>query len=265
MSGIIKVYKIDSGFELVPRETIQDPRLSLQALGLLINICSYPEDWKLYKTELYQRFAKNKRSSVQSAWKELMDAGYILEKRERDGKKWNYIYAVRLIPFTDKEKEEFLGCCFSTAQNEQPKMSSPKSTHNKIHNKQNTQKQNTNEHITHHHPLIEGFNQHQSDLIHEFLKAKKIDDDLKNKLLEKLKGKRFKYMAYIEKTFETVKNMVDPNDKKPIRKEIVPDWLDQEYQPPEYTEEEWAEIERKRAELAERLKKYEDLNEKRAW
>lgn len=131
----------------------------------------------------------------------------------------------------------------------------------------NTELSNTdlsNTELNNHHPLIEGFNQHQSNLIYEFLKAKGIDDDddLKNKLLEKLKGKRFKYMAYIEKTFETIKNMVDPNDKKPIRKEIVPDWLNMDYSQPEDDD---FDVEKARRELEERLKKYEDLNEKRAW
>ena len=136
----------------------------------------------------------------------------------------------------------------------------------------NTELSNTdlsNTELNNHHPLIEGFNQQQSDLIHEFLKAKGIDDDdLKNKLLEKLKGKRFKYMAYIEKTFESVKAMVDSSPskerdiQKPIRKEIVPDWLNMDYSQPEDDD---FDVEQARRELEERLKKYQDLNEKRAW
>lgn len=128
----------------------------------------------------------------------------------------------------------------------------------------NTNINNTNINNTNinHHPLIEGFNHQQSDLIHEFLKANKIDDgDLKNKLLKRLKGKRFKYMAYIEKTFETVKKMVDSNSseeqdiQKPVRKELVPDWLKMDYS---QSEDDDFDIEQARQELEERLKKYRD-------
>ncbi|MEK4384196.1 RepA protein [Aeribacillus sp. FSL K6-2848] len=132
----------------------------------------------------------------------------------------------------------------------------------------NNDSNDINNDSNHHHPLIEGFNQQQSDLIHEFLQANKIDDDdLKNKLLEKLKGKRFKYMAYIEKTFETVKKMVDSNSsegqniQKPTRKELVPDWLKMDYNQPKDDED--FDIEQARRELEERLKKYRRLNPKK--
>ena len=140
----------------------------------------------------------------------------------------------------------------------------PNNDSNDINNDSNDINNDSN----HHHPLIEGFNQQQSDLIHEFLQANKIDDDdLKNKLLEKLKGKRFKYMAYIEKTFETVKKMVDSNSsegqniQKPTRKELVPDWLKMDYNQPKDDED--FDVEQARRELEERLKKYRRLNPKK--
>jgi len=168
---------------------------------------------------------------------------------------------------SDKNAEKPHG--YQVGQNGQPRMTnlanqewpnwSPNNTNLNNTNLNNTNLNNTN----HHHPLIEGFNQQQSNLIHEFFEKHAIDDDdLKNKLLEKLKGKRFKYMAYIEKTFETVKNMVESNSSKEqtigkqVRKELIPDWLKMDYNQPKDDED--FDIEQARRELEERLKKYRD-------
>jgi hypothetical protein len=82
--------------------------ISLEALGLLVNLLSYPTTWELHKTELYKRFAKNKESSVRSAWNDLMAANYIIEFKYRNGKKWEYVYYFRKVPFSPEEKAEIL-------------------------------------------------------------------------------------------------------------------------------------------------------------
>ena len=82
--------------------------ISLEALGLLVNLLSYPTTWELHKTELYKRFAKNKETSVRSAWKELMDTNYIIEFKYRNGRKYEYVYYFRKVPFTLEEKAEIL-------------------------------------------------------------------------------------------------------------------------------------------------------------
>lgn len=82
--------------------------ISLEALGLLINLLSYPTTWELHKTELYKRFGKHGERSVKSAWNDLMDANYIIEFRYREGKKWEYVYYFRKVPFTAEEKAEIL-------------------------------------------------------------------------------------------------------------------------------------------------------------
>lgn len=83
--------------------------ISLQALGLIVNLWSYnTEEWELHKTELYKRYGKNKETSVKNAWKELIDANYIIEYKFRVGKKWDYEYYYRIKPFTDKERGEIL-------------------------------------------------------------------------------------------------------------------------------------------------------------
>lgn len=82
--------------------------ISLEALGLLVNLLSYPTTWELHKTELYKRFAKNKETSVKSAWSDLMASNYIIEFKYRVGKKWEYVYYFRKVPFTAEEKSTIL-------------------------------------------------------------------------------------------------------------------------------------------------------------
>ena len=82
--------------------------VSLESLGLLVNLLSYPTTWELHKTELYKRFAHNKESSVRSAWNDLMTANYIIEFKYRIGKKWEYVYYFRKVPFSSAEKAEIL-------------------------------------------------------------------------------------------------------------------------------------------------------------
>jgi DnaD/phage-associated family protein len=107
MGKIFKV-QLENKFMQVPNETAKLPEssVSLQALGLLVNIMSYADTWEIHKTELYKRYAKNKETSVRGAWNELVQANYIIECKIRIGKKWDYNYFVRLQPFSDIEKEE---------------------------------------------------------------------------------------------------------------------------------------------------------------
>lgn len=113
-----------------------DNPISLEALGLLVNLLSYPSTWELHKTEVYKRFAKNKRTSVKSAWNDLVEANYMIEFRYRSGRSYEYVYYYRKVPFTIEEKAEIL----NNAEKEygeiwdvdfvQPKMGTPKSTGN---------------------------------------------------------------------------------------------------------------------------------------
>jgi hypothetical protein len=96
----------------VPNETATAPEvktpsnsISLEALGLIVNICSYSEEWELHKTELYKRFTNNKRTSVSNAWKELTEAKYVFEYKYRDGKKWEYVYLYDITPYTSEQIE----------------------------------------------------------------------------------------------------------------------------------------------------------------
>lgn len=168
-------------YEIIPRSLLQHERLSLQAIGLLGNLLSYPDDWELFKSELYHRFPKNKETSVRNAFNELIEEKYIVEVKERDGKKWKYYYYFAKEPFTEdeiieifedhgmeppsnkekedkslgtgksssQENEKNLGTRFSRPQNEDSKMETSKPRSNILHTKQNTQRQNTQKNITH--------------------------------------------------------------------------------------------------------------------
>ena len=99
---------------IVPVETAQSVQgnrenpISLEALGLLVNLLSYPSTWELHKTELYKRFAKHGERSVKAAWNDLIAANYIIEFKYRVGKRYEYVYYFRKVPFSPEEKAEIL-------------------------------------------------------------------------------------------------------------------------------------------------------------
>ncbi len=194
--GNIKHFKKDYGYELIPRELLQScdknskysKDLSLQAIGLLVNLQSYPENWDLNKTELYKRYSKNGRSSVQNAWNELVEKNFIVQFHKREGKRNIYTYYFSLTPFSDDDIKEIesleqtnakkslalkknqsskntrkirfknntitlsyqgnLSCRFSTSQNEHLKMNSSKPATNRLHSKENTHQDTTQEDIS---------------------------------------------------------------------------------------------------------------------
>ncbi|OEK58906.1 hypothetical protein [Staphylococcus equorum] len=110
-SGKIKHFKKDNGYELIPRELLQAcdknsnfcKDLSLQAIGLLVNLQSYPETWVLSKSELYKRYSKNGKTSVTNAWNELVEKKFIVQFHKREGKVNNYVYYFSLAPFTEND------------------------------------------------------------------------------------------------------------------------------------------------------------------
>lgn len=114
-----KMIQVPYGDITIPTATAQDVQkeiygvhndesLSLSALGLLINLHSFPPTWELHKTELYKRYAKDGERSVRSAWSDLEQARYIIEFKYRVGKKYEYVYYFRKFPFSDEEKVQII-------------------------------------------------------------------------------------------------------------------------------------------------------------
>lgn len=110
-NGKIKHFNKDNGYELIPRELLQAcdknsefcKSLSLQAVGLLVNLQSYPESWVLNKSELYKRYSKNGKTSVSNAWNELVENNFIVQFHKREGKRNIYVYYFSLTPFTESD------------------------------------------------------------------------------------------------------------------------------------------------------------------
>ncbi len=107
-------------FVMVPNRTAKAPEMknnenpiSLEALGLIVNLMHYADGWELHKTEIYKRFAFNKETSVKKAWNELIKAGYMVEYKYRVGKRWEYEYIYNIVPYTEEQRmiiwEEALG------------------------------------------------------------------------------------------------------------------------------------------------------------
>lgn len=102
--GNVKKYVKRKGYESLNRDMLQDENnLSLEAIGLLSNLTSYPDTWELYKTELYKRFKKTGRRKVEKAWDNLVEEKYIVQLRRRNGKKYDYIYYYSQERFSDEE------------------------------------------------------------------------------------------------------------------------------------------------------------------
>lgn len=127
----------NKGYESVSRDMLQDEKMSLEAKGLLAYLCSLPGGWKVHKTFLYKCFEKNKKRNIQRIWNELVECGYILSYRRRNGRKYEYKYFFNDSPFGKEEIEEYgtemkqFGFEFWDAQNEHLTVSSSKRAGNK--------------------------------------------------------------------------------------------------------------------------------------
>jgi len=136
MAKLIQVpYQSDIIVPVATAQAVQknnENPISLEALGLLVNLLSYPSTWELHKTELYKRFGKHGERSVKAAWNDLMSANYIIEFRYRSGRKYEYVYYFRKVPFTNEEKAEILDAATKQfgeiwgLQNEDPKLKTSK-------------------------------------------------------------------------------------------------------------------------------------------
>jgi len=74
--SIVKMGKrSDDPYARIRNKTLNDPRLSDQALGLLCRLLSKPADWKIHVKNLEKK-GKNGRDAIYAALKELKECGY---------------------------------------------------------------------------------------------------------------------------------------------------------------------------------------------
>ncbi|KAF0843126.1 hypothetical protein FNL37_0543 [Methylovorus glucosotrophus] len=93
--SIVKLAKFDSGFELLARETLQDSRLSLSALGGLVRMLSLPNDWEIRIGPLEREILHVGPDLRKRLFKELIDAGYIKRSQSRNlNGTWDWNFTV---------------------------------------------------------------------------------------------------------------------------------------------------------------------------
>jgi biotin operon repressor len=93
--SIIRSPRLESNFSVMSNAVIRDSRLSYRARGVLLEILSRPDNWRVSGDSL-ARSGKEGRDAILTALKELRDCGYIRMVRERkeDGTfvTNNYVY-----------------------------------------------------------------------------------------------------------------------------------------------------------------------------
>ncbi len=82
-TGKVTKSKSFKSFTVVTNLIAKNTNLSLKAKGLFLTISALPDDWVLYKTHL-QTLSTDGKESVRSAFDELVQAGFIVSKRQVD-------------------------------------------------------------------------------------------------------------------------------------------------------------------------------------
>ena len=97
----IRVEK-STNFTTINNEFIYNKNLSLKAKGMLCHLLALPNDWKLYVEEV-EKWHKDGKSAIYSAFKELTDNGYMKREQKRDklGKIISWDYVIFEKPHTD--------------------------------------------------------------------------------------------------------------------------------------------------------------------
>ena len=101
----IRVEK-SKNFTTINNEFIFNKDLSLKAKGMLCHLLALPNEWKLYVEEV-EKWHKDGKKAIYSAFKELTDNGYMKREQIRDnGKFKGYDYVVYEVPYTQKRNTE---------------------------------------------------------------------------------------------------------------------------------------------------------------
>lgn len=103
--SILKVKGLESDFTIVPNKTIND-KLSWAARGMLLYLCSKPDDWEVCITDLVNQTTgsakRSGRDAVRKIMDELVECGYMRKTQNRiAGKFHNVDHEVSFLPFTE--------------------------------------------------------------------------------------------------------------------------------------------------------------------
>ena len=103
--SIRKVKGLESDFTIVPNKAIND-KLSWAARGMLLYLCSKPDDWEVNITDLVKQTTgsakRSGRDAVRSIMKELIECGYMRKSQKNiKGVFQNADHEVSFLPFTE--------------------------------------------------------------------------------------------------------------------------------------------------------------------
>ena len=92
--SIVKLKRAENPFEILPRATLQDARLSLDALGALVRLASLPGDWEWQTWHLEKKVLRIGRDWRRRIFNELESAGYLTRSRQHNNKsgRWQHEY-----------------------------------------------------------------------------------------------------------------------------------------------------------------------------
>ncbi len=111
----IRVVK-DKNFTTINNEFIFNKDMSLKAKGLLCHLLALPNDWKLYVEEV-EKWHKDGKKAIYSAFKELTQFGYIERSQIREkGKIVSWDYTVFEKPLSQKVDVEKVDVGFVDVQ-----------------------------------------------------------------------------------------------------------------------------------------------------
>lgn len=134
--GVFRVHKTKN-FTVISNYHLKDKALSLKAKGMLDMMLALPDDWD-YSVAGLVALCKESKSAVQSALKELEDAGYLVRSRVQDSKgRFNYTYDIYEMPQKNKPNIEPPCTDFLCADNRPQLNTNIQSTKQPNTNKQN--------------------------------------------------------------------------------------------------------------------------------
>lgn len=80
---IIRAPRQESGYTIIRNDVLRDPELTFRARGVLAYILSHSDNWRT-DAESIAKVSKEGRQAIQTALKELREAGYIEYRKSQD-------------------------------------------------------------------------------------------------------------------------------------------------------------------------------------
>ncbi|WP_285013291.1 hypothetical protein [Lactococcus garvieae] len=183
----VKKFRKSKGYESLSREFLQRNDLSLEARGLLAYMESMPDDYVFHKTQLYKCFDKNKKTSVERIWNELLDQHFIIAFSRGLGPKQEFDYLFTHESFSEQDISELNNQYFAegwevayrSGTNRKPASFYQEKTKNEENEK--ADKYSKHEGVENQHPDNKGISKGVDFEQHDLNSTKSTDNKLTNK------------------------------------------------------------------------------------